>query len=65
VGNALFQFEITKSQAFAKYQALHAEMQRAVELEAKVNEKLQADLTAKGEKLVDLVAQQVVNEAVK
>jgi len=65
VGNALFQFEITKSQAFAKYQQLHAEMQRAVELEAKVNEQLQKDLTAKGENLVQLVANQVANEAVK
>ena len=65
VGNALFQFEITKSQAFAKYQKLHEEMQRAVELEQKVNEKLQSDLAAKGENLVKLVANQVVNEVSK
>lgn len=68
VGNALFQFEITKSQAFAKYQQLHAEMQRAVEKEQAEDEKLkaetermQADLKAKGENLIQLMA----NEAVK
>lgn len=63
LGNALVQFEVIKSQALTKYQQLNEEMLRAQAHEQAQAEQLKANLDAKADKLVNLVADKVSNEA--
>ena len=60
LGNSVLQFEMSKSQAFARFQALNSEMILALDAEKKQAEQLQAQLNSQGEKLVELVADKVL-----